>query len=75
MDSMSADSTNNVSITHSVVAQLPIKGVISSRDYPNVRDVGPLLTQVQNLGAFKAGGLAVSGTRKVAAVVSGVPQF
>jgi len=34
------------------------------------RDVGPLLSQVHDMGSFKAGGLAVSGTRKVASVVS-----
>ena len=67
----SADSTETVTLTHSAVAQLPIGGVVSSRDSSGPYDVQPLLTQLHTLGSFKAGGLAVSGSRKTAAVVSG----
>lgn len=61
-----------VTVTHSVVAQVPIAGVASLSCDPSesAEDVAPLLTQVHNLGSFKAGDLAVSGTRKVAAIVS-----
>ena len=73
-DPSSDDSTGIVTMTHSFIAQLPIEGVVSlSCDM--IEDVGPLLTQVQNLGVFKAGDLAVSGSRKVAAVVSSICIF
>ena len=66
-----------VTVTHSVVAQLPIMGVVSlSHDPPDsTEDVGPLLSQVHNLGSFKARDLAVSGSRKLAAIVSIVEPF
>jgi hypothetical protein len=68
-DSLSADTVDSVMMTHSFVAQLPMEGVVSlSCDV--AEDVGPLLTQVHNLGTFKVGDLAVSGSRKVAAIVS-----
>ncbi len=61
--------------THSILSQLPIMGVTSllscDGDEGSVaKDIGSLLTQVHNLGSFKAGKLAVGGNRKVAAVVS-----
>ena len=70
-DPSSPDSTDTVTLIHSVVAQLPVEGVASlSCDTSTPCDVGPLLTQVHSLGPFKAGGMAVSGNRKTAAVVS-----
>ena len=66
--------TRLVAVTHSVIAQLPIAGIVSlAKDSgsSDVQDVGPMLTQVHVLGPFKAGRLAVvGGTRKLAAVVS-----
>ena len=66
-----------VTVTHSVVAQLSVGGLVgvadsspSSATPTESWDVGPLLTQVHDLGPFKAGGLAVSGNRRTAAVVS-----
>lgn len=74
MDPTPADPATSVTMTHSFVAQLPTVGVVSlpppSLDTSVGVDVGPLLTQVHHLGVFKAGHLAVSGSRKVAAVVS-----
>ena len=59
-----------------IIAQLPIKGVVSllpwdtaeSHDLESV-DVGHILVQVLQLGPFKASRLTVSGTRRLAAVV------
>ena len=58
-----------VTMTHSFAAQLPVGGVVSL-SCDAAEDVGPLLTQVHNLGVFKAGELAVSGNRRLAAIVS-----
>lgn len=68
---MSTDADSARTVTRSVVAQLPVGGVASlSCDSDGaVEDVGPLLTQVHSLGGFKGGMLAVSGNRKLAAVV------
>lgn len=65
--------TKLVTVTHSVIAQLPIADAVSLANdgSPDIQDVGPMLTQVHVLGPFKAGRLAVvGGTRKLAAVVS-----
>ena len=70
-------SHDSAPLTHQAVAQLPIEGVVSllpwetegSHDREGV-DVGHILTQVLPLGPFRAGGLAVSGARQLAAVVS-----
>ena len=64
-------------LPHQAVAQLPVEGVVSllpwdmveSHDPTESVDVGHILTQVCPLGPFRAGKLAVSGTRKLAAVV------
>lgn len=59
-----------VTVTHSVLAQLPFAAVLSLSEDDGAVDVGPLLTQVHVLEPFKAGRLAVmGGTRKLAAVV------
>ena len=67
----------SIPLPHQAVAQLPIEGVVSllpwdtveSHDPTESVDVGHILTQVCPLGPFRAGKLAVSGTRKLAAVV------
>ena len=65
-------------LPHQVIAQLPIEGMVSLLPWDTVEshdpttenvDVGHILTQVCPLGPFRAGKLAVSGTRKLAAVV------
>ena len=67
-------------LPHQAIAQLPIEGVVSLLPWDTVEshdptsgsvDVGHILTQVCPLGPFRAGKLAVSGTRKLAAVVRG----
>ena len=65
-------------LPHQAVAQLPVEGVVSllpwdmvveSHDPTESVDVGRILTQVCPLGPLRAGKLAVSGSRKLAAVV------
>lgn len=57
-----------------IIAQLPIKGVVSllpwdTAESHDLDGVDGILTQVLQLGPFKAGSLTVSGTRRLAAVV------
>ena len=59
-----------VTVTHSILAQLPLSHVVSRVGEEGQVDAGPLLEQVHVLEPFKAGRLAVMGdTRKLAAVV------
>ena len=75
--SLTPDSTP---LPHQAVAQLPIEGMVSllpwdtveSHDPTESVDIGHILTQVCPLGPFRAGKLAVSGTRKLVAVVKGL---
>ena len=61
---------------HFAVAQLPTSCLVSLPWKPHTSnlndsiDIGVELTQVHSLGRFKADGLAVVGSRKLAAVVS-----
>jgi len=65
-----------VTVTHSILAQLPLSAVASREREEGPVDAGPLLEQVLMLEPFKAGRLAVMGdTRKLAAVVSLVYFF
>ena len=59
-------------IYHHAVGQLALEALVSCVLCEGVEsmDVGGVLTQVCALGPFKAGSMAVSGARKVAAVVS-----
>ena len=63
-----------ISSVHSVIAQLPIGGVVSlatDNECQDVRDVGPMLTQVHTVRPFKGSLLAVEGrSRKLVAMVS-----
>ena len=45
---------------------------VESHDPTESVDIGHILTQICPLGPFRAGKLAVSGTRKLAAVVRGL---
>ena len=66
-------------VYHHAVAQLPIDTLLSTLIFDGKElgsggsiesiDIGSILTQVCVLGVFKAGSLAVSGTRRLAAVV------
>ena len=75
--SLAPDSTP---LPHQAVAQFLIEGMVSLLQWDTVEshdptesvDVGHILTQVCLLGPFRAGKLAVSGTRKLAAVVRGL---
>ena len=74
-DPESEGHSKTVTVTRCAVAQLSIVGVASlSHDCSVAEDVGCLLSQVHCLGAFKARELAVSASRKVAAVVSELLQ-
>ena len=59
-------------VYHHAVGQLALEALVSCVLCEGVEsvDVGAVLTQVSALGPFKAGSMAVSGARKVAAVVS-----
>ena len=83
LSSSALDTPHPTPLPHQAVAQLPIEGMVSllpwdtrkeSCDPTEGVDVGHILTQVYPLGAFKAGKLAVSGARKVAAVVRVIDQ-
>ena len=73
-------STKMVTVTHSVLAQVPFAAIFSmvqDKVSHDASDIGPLLTHVHVLEPFKSGKLAVmGGTRKLAAVViSSSPCF
>ena len=76
-DPSSSITHESAPLPHQAVAQLPLEGVLSLLPWDTVEsndpesvDVGHILTQVHSLGPFRAGKLAVSGTRRLAAVVS-----
>ena len=77
-EELSGSGSGSTPLPHQAVAQLPVEGVVSllpwdtvveSHDPTESVDVGRILTQVCPLGPLRAGKLAVSGSRKLAAVV------
>lgn len=72
-DDSCSDGESSDVVYHYAVGQLPVECLVScvlGVECVESVDVGAVLTQVCVLGAYKAGSLAVSGSRKVAAVVS-----
>ena len=79
-DLSSSHAPGSAPLPHQAVAQLPIEDLVSllpwdtveSHDPTESVDVGHILELICPLGPFRAGKLAVSGTRKLAAVVRGI---
>lgn len=66
----SSDGESSDAVYHHAVGQLPLEALVSCVLGVESVDVGAELVQVCALGAYKTGSLAVSGPRRVAAVVS-----
>ncbi len=68
----SSDCEGSDIVYHHAVAQLPLEGLVRGVLGVESVDVGAVLVQVYGLGAYKTSSLSVSGSRRVAAVVSEV---